>query len=178
MQNIENIFVHKWLRISLFNLFLVSCIGVILRYKIAFSLPFVDQKYLLNAHSHFAFAGWISQALITLIAAYTIKAIPGLSLKKYERLFSANLFSAYGMLVSFTLEGYKLISIIFSTLSIIASYAFIIIVWRDLNKITKEVSHLWFKAALLFNAVSSLGAFGLAFMMANKIGSDQWYLSA
>jgi hypothetical protein len=178
MKNSENIFLHKWLRISLFNLFLVSCIGVILRYKITFSLPFVDQKYLLNAHSHFAFAGWISQALMTLITAYLINSLPAFSLKKYERLLTANLITAYGMLISFTLTGYGFISIIFSTLSIGTAYAFIIIVWRDLNKITeKEVSHLWFKAAFLFNAVSSLGAFGLAFMMANKIGSDQWYLA-
>ena len=49
----------KWLRISLFNLMLVAFLGMILRYKILFSLPFLDQKHLLHAHSHFAFSGWV-----------------------------------------------------------------------------------------------------------------------
>ena len=53
----------KWIRICLLNLFLVALLGVVLRYKIAFSLPFIDQRNLLHAHSHFAFAGWISQSI-------------------------------------------------------------------------------------------------------------------
>jgi hypothetical protein len=61
---------RKWLQISLVNLLCIACIGVILRYKIAYSLPFIDQKYLLHAHSHFAFAGWITQALMSLLVAY------------------------------------------------------------------------------------------------------------
>jgi hypothetical protein len=168
-----------WFRISLFNLLIVACLGVILRYKITFSLPFVDQKFLLNAHSHFAFAGWISQALMTFIAANVSKHLQHFSLKKYNYLLSANLITAYGMLLSFPFEGYALISIIFSTLSIVTAYAFAIVVWRDLNRIPlKKISHRWFKASLIFNVISSFGAFGLAFMMANKINHQNWYLVA
>ena len=57
----------QWLRVAFFNLFLVACIGVILRYKIAFSLPFIDQKHLLHGHSHFAFSGWITHVLYVLL---------------------------------------------------------------------------------------------------------------
>ena len=60
----------KWLQFSLFNLMLVALLGVTLRYKIAFSLPFIDQQNLLHGHSHFAFAGWVTQALMTLLVGY------------------------------------------------------------------------------------------------------------
>ena len=57
----------RWVSISLFNILLVSFLGVILRYKIAYSLPFIDQKHLLHGHSHFAFSGWIVQCIMALM---------------------------------------------------------------------------------------------------------------
>ncbi len=54
---------QKWIKICFINLLIVALLGVTLRYKIAFSLPFVDQKHLLHGHSHFAFAGWITQII-------------------------------------------------------------------------------------------------------------------
>jgi len=169
----------KWFRISLLNLFIVACLGVILRYKIAFSLPLIDQKFLLNAHSHFAFAGWISQALMTFIIAAISKNSQHFSYKKYRWLLIANLITAYGMLLSFPFQGYGVVSIIFSTLSIFSAYAFAIVVWRDINRMPfKTISHQWFKASLFFNVISSFGAFGLAYMMANKIAHPNLYLAA
>ncbi len=52
---------RRWLQISFLNLLIVSLLGVTLRYKIAFSFPYLDQKHLLHGHSHFAFAGWVTQ---------------------------------------------------------------------------------------------------------------------
>ena len=176
---VSEVSLQKWFRIALFNLLLVAFIGIILRYKIAFSLPFINQKYLLNTHSHFAFAGWVSQALMTLITSYLNKYSSNISLKKYRYLLLANLITAYGMLLSFPFQGYALISIIFSTLSIFTVYVFAIIVWRDLNKIPiKTVSHLWIKASLIFYLISSFGSFALAYMMANKIIHQNWYVAA
>lgn len=161
---------YNWQKVSIFNLFLVSCLGLTLRYKILFPLPFIDQKFLLHAHSHFAFSGWVTQILMTFIVKHLYAKKPNLGMKKYRYLLWLNLISAYGMLVSFPFQGYGPISITFSTLSIFVSYAFAFAVWRDLKDIgSREISHHWFKASLLFNVISSLGAFSLAFMMANKI---------
>jgi hypothetical protein len=98
---------------------------------------------------------------------------------KYRWLLWGNLLTAYGMLFSFPFQGYGFYSICFSTLSIFISWVFTIIFWKDLNSILKKtvVIH-WFKAALFFNAISALGAFSLAFMMANKIIHQNWYLLA
>jgi hypothetical protein len=170
---------QRYTKTALFNLFLVAVIGVVLRYKIAFSLPFIDQKHLLHAHSHFAFTGWITHALFVLLVNYITKQNAAINLKKYKRLLNANLFTAYGMLICFSLQGYGLFSISFSTLSIFVSYIFAFTFWKDLNRLQKNnISHWWIKASLLFNAISSLGAFTLAFMMATKTINQNAYLAA
>ena len=169
----------RWLKISLINLLIVACLGVTLRYKILFSLPFIDQKHLLHGHSHFAFAGWITQALMALLVSYLVKQQHEGSYKKYTWLLYANLITAYGMLIAFPIEGYGLFSIIFSTASIIVSYVFAFYIWRDLNRLTfKSTANSWFKTAVLFNALSSLGAFALTIMMVNKVIHQNWYLAA
>lgn len=168
-----------WLRISFFNLLLVALIGLVLRYKIAFSLPFIDQKHLLHGHSHFAFAGWISMSLMAFLINYASRK-KGVDLfPKYNWLLWGNLITAYGMLFSFPFQGYGFYSISFSTASIFISWAFSVLFWKELNNISKQsIPHKWFKAALFYNALSALGAFSLAFMMANKIIHQNWYLLA
>lgn len=174
-----NNFLRRWIAVSFFNLLLVATLGVLMRYKIEFSLPFVQQKFVLHSHSHFAFAGWVTQTLMVLLVHHLSIKNGGQVLTKFRWLLYANLFTAYGMLVSFILQGYGFFSISFSTLSIFVSYFFAAVYWRWLNR-TKEktVSNLWLKAGLVFSVLSSVGAFGLAYMMANKITHQNWYLAA
>ncbi len=170
---------YRWIRVCFFNLLLVSVLGVLMRYKISFSLPFVDQKNLLHSHSHFAFTGWVTQALLLLLVYYLQKQQLQNVFKKYQYLLWLNLMCAYGMLVSFGLQGYAVFSIGFSTLSIFVAYAFAITYWKDLNRIAGGgSSHLWFKASLVFNVLSSLGAFSLAALMALKLVNQKLYLGS
>jgi len=170
---------RKWLRIAVINLSIVALAGLILRYKISFSLPFIDQKNLLHGHSHFAFSGWLTMALMTLMVGYLYRNGITNAFIKYKWLLIVNLVTAYGMLISFVLQGYALFSISCSTLSIVVSYIFAVKFWKDSNRLAiTSISHSWFKCALLFNLLSSVGAFGLAFMMAMNIAHQTWYLSA
>ncbi len=172
-------FLGKWLSISFFNLLLVASLGVIMRYKIAFYLPFIEQKYVLHGHSHFAFSGWITQTLMVLLVHYLSLKNGEQVLKKYSWLLYANLITAYGMLFSFIIQGYAFFSIGFSTLSIFVSYFFAVYLWKDLNKINEnKLSHSWFKAALVFSVISSIGAFALAYMIANKLMYQNWHLTS
>jgi hypothetical protein len=169
----------RWLKIALINLLIVTCLGVILRYKIIYPLPFVDQKHLLHGHSHFAFSGWITQAIMALMVSYLVKQLGTINYTKYKRLLYANLISAFGMLIAFPIEGYGLFSIIFSTGSIFVSYVFAFVYWNDLKKLPfKSTTKSWFKAAVFFNAFSSLGAFALTVMMLTKVIHQKWYLAA
>lgn len=168
-----------WYGISIFNLVLVAFLGVIMRYKIVFALPFVNQKYLLHAHSHFAFSGWVTQALMTLIIAYLSELAKKDAFPAYRRLLSANLITAYGMLFSFPFQGYGAISITFSTLSIIVFWLFSIACWRDLNRYGRlAIPTPWLKAALAFGCISALGVFGLSYLMVQKINYQHGYLAA
>ena len=96
----------NWILISFLNLLIVAIVGTILRYKIAFSLPFINQKYLLHAHSHFAFSGWITMALMALMVEYLKKNQNSNAFKKYKSVLWLNLLAAYGKFVSFVLYVY------------------------------------------------------------------------
>ena len=170
---------RKWLQIAFLNLLIVAAIGIVLRYKIAYSLSFIDQKHLLHGHSHFAFSGWVTQALMALIVS-RLSVYRGFDLfKRYNRLLYANLICAYGMLISFIIQGYGPFSITFSTCSLFISYFFAAYVWIDIKRTgQRRVIFSWFKTAAIFGALSSLGAFSLAFMMATRMMHQNWYLAA
>lgn len=171
--------VKKWLRLSLANLLIVAFLGAVLRYKIAFSLPFIDQKNLLHGHSHFAFSGWVSQALMSLIVHRLFVDIGRAGFKRYNLLLWANMVCAYGMLISFPIQGYSFFSIVFSTCSLFISYIFMFFVWRDIAAAKqKGIALTWFKAATFFNAFSSAGAFSLAYMIATKNVNQHLYLAS
>lgn len=172
-------FVSRWIRISFFNLFLVAVLGFTLRYKIAFSLPWLDQKNLLHSHSHFAFSGWITQVLMVLLIYYLIRKLGEQIFARYRWILYTNLITSYGMLVSFILQGYAFYSICFSTLSIFVYLAFAVYYWKDLTRIGGDpVSHKWFKWALIFGIISALGPFSLALQMAQKLADQDWYLGS
>jgi len=83
------------------------------------------------------------------------------------------------MLISFIIEGYGAISISFSTLSILTSYLFIIFYIRDLKKVPNDnPAKNWFRAAFLFNVLSSLGTYSLAFMMSTHNIHLNMYLAS
>lgn len=168
-----------WLKFSLINLCLVALIGTIMRYKIGFEFPFLNQKNLQHSHSHFAFAGWVTHTLMVLMFYYLQSKIPDLKTQKYKIIVIANLIASYGMLISFIYQGYAFFSISFSTISIFISYFFTFYYLKDLKKISMPaVAVKWFKAALLFLVISSVGTFYLAYMMATKTMTEQPYLAS
>ncbi len=171
-----------WLKFSLINLLLVALLGLLMRYKIGFEFPYFNQKSLQHSHSHFAFSGWISHTLMILMIVFLDKRTKNLEnrfFKKYNFILTANLICAYGMLIFFIIQGYGLFSIIFSTASLVVSYVFAYYFIKDLKQIPKyDLSKNWFKAALFFNVISSLGTFALAYMMVTKTIHQEEYLAS
>jgi hypothetical protein len=168
-----------WIKTALVNFCIVALAGVVLRYKINFPLPIVNQKYLLHAHSHFAFTGWVSLALMALMVNYLQQQNIIANYRRYQWILLANCVVSYGMLFSFIAQGYALYSITFSTLSIFVSYFFIYHLWKDLNNVRDQsYTTVWFKASLVIWAISSLGAFTLAYLMANHIRVQDYYFGA
>lgn len=171
--------IETWLKISIINLLFVALLGTIMRYKIGFELPFLNYKHLLHSHSHFAFSGWISHTLTVLMIVFLKRHSAQIDTSKYSFLILGNLITAYGMLVAFIIQGYAFWSILFSTLSLFISYGFAFFFFKDLKKIDKNnVSKKWFAAALFFYLISSLGPFGLAYMMATKNIVQLYYINS
>jgi hypothetical protein len=169
----------NWLAVSLFNLVVVAALGTVMRYKIGFDFPYFTQKYLQHAHSHFAFAGWITQTLMVLMVQFLKPSLGPLQIRNYNIILSVNLFVAIGMLISFLMQGYDVASIFFSTSSIFISYAFAFVYWKDLNRGNiQHPSIPWFKASIVFLVLSSAGTFYLAYMMAANHLPMNRYLSS
>lgn len=148
-------------------------------------MAWANQKFLMHAHSHFAFAGWVSHALMVLMvmAMFRLRAEHRLP-PRYQYITAANLIASFGMLICFTRQGYGLYAIIFSTLSILISFVFAGFAWRDMRRSTIPlVLKYWFKAALFFLLLSALGTFSLVRLMVtqqldplNQLASVYFYL--
>jgi len=171
--------VYTWFRLGLLSLIIVALYGTLMRYKIAFNFPFLEQKNLLHAHSHFAFCGWITQLLYSGLLLLLSPYLTDLQRRKYHLLLGCNLFVAFGMLVSFTFQGYKALSISFSTLSIVIALVFAIVYFKDSRHLPQgHRSAPWAKAGLLFNILSAAGPLSLAYMMAMKSFDPNFYLGS
>ena len=166
-----------WLKFSVFNFFLVALLGVIMRYKIQFSFPYLDQKHLQEAHSHFAFYGWITNVLYVLIVHYISKVNPLVKLRKYEYLIVINLAASFAMLGTFIYGSYFWASIVASTTALLASFVFCYFFVVDARKI-QDTSKIWFLAGLFFAVISSVGVFNLAYMMSSKNINQDLYLAS
>jgi hypothetical protein len=164
---------ERWVRIVLFNFFLVALLGLVMRYKIAWSLPWVHQKHLLHAHSHFAFSGWVSLALYLAIVRLLFPVdLPGY----IKKCLLLHWFASLGMLFTFPFMGYAGPSIFFSTLTIVTGYTFFWILWKPLKNLGE--AGLWIRIGLVSNVISSLGTFFLAWLMQQPGFSQEWYVFA
>ncbi len=148
-----------------------------MRYKIAYSLPIVDQKHVQEAHSHFAFYGWITQIIYVLIIRYLHGILSEQQLKKYHTLLVVNAIAAFVMIPSFIYNGYYWASIAASTVALLTSFAFFFFLLMDL-KGKQDLVKPWFIGGLFFAVISSVGVFGLSYMMSSGNMTQNLYLAS
>lgn len=169
---------RSWYFVSLFNLAIVALLGSALRSKILFSVPWIDHKNLINAHSHFAFGGWIS---LSFLALFTNNLLPADRQTRpwYQHMLWGIQISSMGMLLSFPFQGYGSISILFSTLFIFFTYGY---AWRFLKDIYASKKRgpeiVLAIAALICLVLSSAGPFTLAYVLASGSSNAILYKDA
>lgn len=129
---------------------------------------------ILHSHSHFAVLGWVYNALfLAILYAYLPEKVDS---KKYNILFWLTQVSIVGMLFTFAWQGYAALSIAFSTMHILLSYAFILFVVRDLRSIkTESLSLKFIYGGLFFLFLSSLGPWGLVAVVMNGMAGTDLY---
>ncbi|NML56670.1 hypothetical protein [Chryseobacterium cheonjiense] len=156
-----------WIKLCVFNFFIVSVIGVMMRYGMAFSLPGISHTFMQESHSHFAFYGWVSAAIYIFVARYLSEHINKVKIIKYEILMTLNQLGSYGMLFSFLYGGYFWLSIIFSSVVLFAGFTYFIFLMMDTKK-NRNPEVIWLKAGAFFAVFSSIGIFGLAYFSGKK----------
>ncbi len=154
-----------WITISLMNLCILALLGVTLRSKILFPLQGIEFTNILQAHSHFAFGGWVTMVLFSLLV-YDILP-PAMSSKKvYQMLLWCTWMTSAGMLISFVYQGYSLISNIFFIGFTINTFAFSYHFIRDLiiSRVEPAIK-VTLISGLIYLVLSSVGPFTLAYLM-------------
>ncbi len=157
-----------WVDISIIGLFSVAILGMILRSKILFDLPFIDYNHLLDAHGHFAFTGWVTLALMILMVN---ELLPSSLNKKnsYQWLLVGIVISSWGMLFSYPFANLISLSNFFSTFFILVTYVFSWVFIKDILKsqVNKTV-RLLIISSLVCLILSSIGPFTLAYLFSVK----------
>lgn len=167
----------RWTWLSALLLFILAgSTGVLMRFGLLSGFPWgLQYTNVRHAHSHLMYFGWVTPALMGLIAAW-LPALTGRPLTpmlqaRFRAVIGAILLLAVGAYSAFLLYGYRPaqigglrlpISTILASLNMIGWYAFIVI-YRQATKDAARVSplRLW-DAALAFLVLASLGAWGIA----------------
>lgn len=157
-----------WIGLSLFNLTVVALFGFLMRSKMLYSIPFLDYKNILNAHSHFAFGGWVGLALITYLIYDVLPEHLGRK-KIYQTVLWGMEISSVGMALSFPFFGYNGISIAISCFYILVTYVFGWVFFKDLTRSQLNPVVRWLSFGSVGSLVlSSLGPFSLAYIMISR----------
>ena len=168
----------KGIHIAIFNLVIVVIVGCFLRYLFLQPASLINYSYVLHAHSHLAFLGWVFMALyVLLVYAY----LPSVFLKsgKFLVMFVVLQLANLGMLVTFPFMGYALWSIVFSALHAITAMIFAWVFIKEASSrcsLKHKMSFLFIKSALVLMVLSNFAPFALGPISATQGKSDLYYL--
>lgn len=157
----------SWISFCIFNFLIIAVLGTILRIYAIIPLDLFAFQHIREAHSHFAFYGWITALIYFFVTKNFQEKYPYISTKKYYILMIINQISSYGMLFSFMYNGYFWLSILFSTISLLGNFAYFFFLMKDTNN-SSSLEIPWLKAGGFFSIFSSIGIFSLAYLMATK----------
>lgn len=158
----------RWINLSVLGLCVVAALGVLLRSKILFSIPFFDYNRLLDAHFHFAFSGWVTLALVTLLV-YDVLPERIHDRPVYQRLLWGIVLTSWLQLFSSNLPPNNPLTSLFSTIFILSTYVFAWVFVKDLGRagVSKSV-FLLSVAGMVSLVLASIGVFVLAYLFATK----------
>jgi hypothetical protein len=146
----------------------VALLGFILRSKLLFSLSWINYLYLLDVHSHFAFGGWVTLALLFLMVT---ELLPKTSNEKpiYQWLFGGIVLGSFGILFTMPFNDKSFLAAFFSFLFILITYIFSWTFLKDIKKtrLNKTVRLLGVSAIVCL-VLSSAGPITIAWLQAIK----------
>lgn len=162
--------------IAFFYLAIVAVLGSWMRFYPVADLP-GTYRYLVHTHSHIALLGWVYVALTTLLYGRYFQA--SANQKTYRKIFIFTQITLLGMLLSFPWQGYGLISILFSSLFLLATYAFTWFFIKNIPPTYKTTpAHTLIRWSLFYLVLSSCGTWALGGIMSTLGNTSIWYQQA
>ena len=157
-----------WISLSIINLCVVALLGLILRSKILFNLPWLDYNHLLKVHSNFAFGGWVTLALIVLMV-YEFLSDSQANKTIYQLVFWGTIACSWALLLTLPFAKYANSTTYISSVFILICYIFTAVFIRDIRKAkVSKTTKLFSIAALCCLVLSSIGTFTLVYLFATK----------
>ncbi len=164
-----------WFGIALLNLAIAATIGCVLRSYYVVDIPYLRFKPLLHAHSHVAMLGWLFIALMVFLLEDADRQQPR---GKHRLLLLLVQVAVVGMLLSFPIESYGPVSISFTTLHLLLSYALAVMAWRGTRHWLAAGSRKLVRIAVWLMAVSTIGVWAMAPLLAMGLfGTEVYYWS-
>jgi hypothetical protein len=159
-----------WIQLTMGYFLITGLWGILMR-----AVPLmgwsINYDHLLHAHSHLALLGWSYSGLFLMLVwlLYRETSLP----RTITALFWSTQVCIVAMFIAFNMQGYALFSIAFSTIHILLSYVLIGVLWKKLRP--GSVHHLYYKGALVFMGLSSIGPWSLAIIAANNLKDSPLY---
>src|SRR5690606_2989085 len=146
--------------------FLAASIGLFLRWQFVDPTPGVHYTWVLHAHSHVMFLGWVTNVLFLSLMVYHFPPdVHG----RWLKFFWALQVPVVAMMISFPLQGYGMYSIIFTTVHTVALMGYTFVFLRKTRN-DFRVSAWFARTAWIFFFISTAGPFSLGYLMANGFG--------
>jgi hypothetical protein len=151
-------------------LVIANALGLLLRVQTLVALPAANYGYILHAHSHVAFLGWVYNAFFVLALALLVRPEDRMA---FRRLFVLTQVATLGMLFTFPFQGYARESIAFSTAHVAGQAVFAWMLLRR-NRAT-PAAQLALRWAFAFMLLSAAGPIALGPMAAADMRGSPWY---
>ncbi len=153
--------------------------GALYRFGMLFGLPFGLQfGDVRHAHSHLMYFGWVTPALMALVATQLPKAMGRPLDRPFRRVIVVTFIFAAIAYLPFLLYGYDTVNlnghpfppgVIGATLNMLAWYAFDWLYWRNTRGVPRNRALRFWNWAILFQILASLGAWARGLLVALKI---------
>lgn len=166
-----------WSLIAFVFFIIGGVMGLLMRMVAVFPLDSMDYGFMRQGHSHVAFLGWGYLALMVLLVKMFLPE-GTLQRKSYRWNLWLTVFSVAGMIFSFPLTGYKVISIALLMLFLVLSCWLVIIFLKDFRKTNpRGVSKSFIYGSFFFYLLSGIGPFALGPIVILYGKVDIYYLA-
>jgi hypothetical protein len=186
--NLERQIRIPWIWPTALGLFILAGLtGSLLRYGQLRGLP--SGLYLVNvrhAHSHLMYFGWVTPALMGLIAAWLPRFCGRPISRRFQWAMGATVAAAFLAYIPFLLFGYQSaeigngrlpLSVMAATLNVLAWYTYAFLYYKATRGATRVRALRFWDAALIFMIMASFGAWGVAIVSRLGVEDPFWSLA-